>query len=165
MKLDDVRAGERIFVDANLLVYHFASHPVFGPGCTDFLKRAQNNEVAAFISTHVLSEAAHHLMTFEASQQFGWPSKIVDRLKRQPAQIQQLSAFRHAVEKVPQLGIQVLTIPANLVAAAAALSIQHGLLTNDALVVAVMQANGLTNIASSDADFDRVAGLRRYAPA
>jgi predicted nucleic acid-binding protein len=43
---------------------------------------------------------------------------------------------------------------------------QHtGLLTNDALVVAVMQANGLTNLASNDADFDRAPGLRRYAPA
>jgi predicted nucleic acid-binding protein len=43
---------------------------------------------------------------------------------------------------------------------------QHtGLLTNDALVVAVMQANGLTNLASNDADFDRASRLRRYAPA
>jgi len=33
------------------------------------------------------------------------------------------------------------------------------------LIVAVMQANGLTNLASNDADFDRVPGLTRYAPA
>ncbi|MBW3540208.1 MAG: PIN domain-containing protein [Planctomycetes bacterium] len=38
-------------------------------------------------------------------------------------------------------------------------------LTNDALVVAVMQAHGLPDLASHDADFDRVAGLTRYAPA
>jgi predicted nucleic acid-binding protein len=164
MKLDDVPAGESIFLDANLLVYHFAAHPVFGPPSTDLVGRVQNNEVPAFTSTHVLSEAAHHLMTFEASQQFGWTSKVVDRLKQDPTRIQQLSSFRKAIEGVPQFGIQVLTIPVNLVATAAALSIQYGLLTNDALVIAVMQANGLTNIASSDADFDRVAGLTRYAP-
>ena len=40
-----------------------------------------------------------------------------------------------------------------------------GLLSNDALIVAVMQANGLTRLASHDADFDRVPGLTRYAPA
>ncbi len=34
-----------------------------------------------------------------------------------------------------------------------------------ALIVAVMQSHGLTNLASSDSDFDRVAGLTRYAPA
>ena len=44
------------------------------------------------------------------------------------------------------------------------LSQQYGLLTNDALTVAVMQANGLTKIASHDTDFDRVPGLTRYAP-
>ena len=165
MRLDDLSADERIFVDANLLVYHFAPHPVFGPPCGEFVERIQNNEVEALTSTHVLSEAAHHLMTFEASQKFGWSSKVVDRLKRQPAQIQKLTAFRDAVERVPQLGIQMLTIPVNLVAVAAGLSVQYGLLTNDALVVAVMQTNGLTNIASSDADFDRVPGLTRYAPA
>jgi predicted nucleic acid-binding protein len=39
-----------------------------------------------------------------------------------------------------------------------------GLLGNDAMIVAVMQANGLTKLASNDADFDRVPGLTRYAP-
>jgi predicted nucleic acid-binding protein len=47
---------------------------------------------------------------------------------------------------------------------AAALSQQIGLLINDALIAAVMQANLLTNLASNDADFDRVPGLTRYAP-
>jgi len=38
-------------------------------------------------------------------------------------------------------------------------------LVGDALIVAVMQAKGLTLIASNDADFDRVPGLTRYTPA
>ncbi|TMQ32137.1 MAG: type II toxin-antitoxin system VapC family toxin [Planctomycetota bacterium] len=38
------------------------------------------------------------------------------------------------------------------------------LLTNDALLVAVMQANGFTKLASHDNDFDRVPGMTRYAP-
>jgi predicted nucleic acid-binding protein len=37
-------------------------------------------------------------------------------------------------------------------------------LTGDALAVAVTPANGLTKLASNDADFDRVPGLTRYAP-
>ena len=45
-----------------------------------------------------------------------------------------------------------------------ALCQQLGLLTNDAVTVALMQAHGLTRVASSDADFDRVPGLTRYAP-
>src|SRR5207244_9757800 len=106
---------------------------------------------------------AHRLMMYEASQAFGWKSKIVDRLKQQPNAILQLNAFRESIAKVPQLGIQVLTVPPHLVATAAGLSVQFGLLSNDALVVAIMQAQGLTNLASHDADFDRVRWLVRYS--
>ena len=47
--------------------------------------------------------------------------------------------------------------------AAVALARQFGLLINDAVIVAVMQAHGLTNLASNDSDFDRVPGITRYA--
>jgi predicted nucleic acid-binding protein len=77
----------------------------------------------------------------------------------------QLTACRQAIQEVPQYGLQLLTIPPPLIDAAAAISQQNGLLSNDALIVAVMQANGLTKLASTDADFDRVPGLARYAPA
>jgi predicted nucleic acid-binding protein len=50
------------------------------------------------------------------------------------------------------------------VAQAADLSRQYGLLTNDALVIALMQDQGLTYLASNDADFDRIPGIIRYAP-
>lgn len=57
-----------------------------------------------------------------------------------------------------------MAIAPALVATAAAVSQQHGLLSNDALIVAAMQTHGLTNLASADADFDRVPGITRYAP-
>ena len=78
--------------------------------------------------------------------------------------VQQLVAFRLAIDQVLQSNLQVLTIPPLLLGTAAALCQQIGLLTNDGLIVAVMQANGLTNVASHDADFDRVPGITRYAP-
>ena len=37
-------------------------------------------------------------------------------------------------------------------------------LSGDALVVAIMQAYRITQLASHDADFDRVTGLMRFAP-
>jgi predicted nucleic acid-binding protein len=57
-----------------------------------------------------------------------------------------------------------VAVTQTLVEAATSLSLKHELLTGDALVVAVMQQQGLTNIASLDADFDRVSGIMRYAP-
>lgn len=64
-----------------------------------------------------------------------------------------------------QSRIRVLPVEGGHFVTAAALSRQHGLLTNDALILALMHAEVLTAIASHDADFDRVPGITRYAPA
>ncbi len=166
MTFADLPAGASVFLDANTLVYHFQPHAVFGPACTDLVERVERQELAGFVSTHVVGEMTHRLMTLEACVQFGWPyAGIAQRLRKHPAQVQMLTRFRQAVQEVPRLGIQVLTVPPNLLDAAASVSQQTGLLSNDALVVAIMQANGLTALASNDADFDRVPGLSRYAPA
>jgi predicted nucleic acid-binding protein len=105
-------------------------------------------------------------MTIQASALLGWPfAGIGNRLRTNPAEVQRLTAFRQALDKVLHSRIQVLTIPPALLATAATVCQQFGLLTNDGLIVAVMQANGLTKLASNDTDFDRVPGLTRYAPA
>jgi predicted nucleic acid-binding protein len=165
MTFADLVRGESVFLDANIFVYHFEPHAVFGPPCADLLKRIELQELAGYTSTQVLNEVGHRLMTMEASVLFTWPSKIVQRLKQNPASVQQLTKFRSALQKIPLLDIQILTIPPTLLDPAAAISQQTGLLSNDAMIMAVMQANGLTKLASSDADFDRLPGLTRYAPA
>jgi predicted nucleic acid-binding protein len=120
MILADLPAGASLFLDANILVYHFEPHPVLGPACNQLMQSIENDQVRGLTSTHVLSEMAHRL---------------------------------------------ILTIAPAVIAAAAALSQQTGLLTNDALIVAVMREHGLVNLASHDSDFDRVPGLTRYSPA
>jgi predicted nucleic acid-binding protein len=163
MTFADLVGGESLFVDANILVFHFDPHPLFGSSCTDLLKRVELQVFSAYTSTHVLGEVAHRLMTLEAGVRFGWPTKIVDRLKRNPAAVQQLVHFRSALQRTLQMGIQVLPITTPLVDHAAGISQSTGLLTNDAMIVAVMRSNGLTNLASNDGDFDRVQGLIRMA--
>ena len=92
-------------------------------------------------------------------------ANVKKRLQRQPATVQQLTHFRTAVEEVLQGQLRVLTISPALVLEGTKISQQTGLLSNDALIVAIMQQHGLTNLASSDPDFDRVPGITRYAPA
>jgi len=38
------------------------------------------------------------------------------------------------------------------------------MLTNDALLIVLVQNHSLSHLASNDADFDRVPGITRYAP-
>ncbi len=165
MTFADLVAGEAIFLDANPFVYHFTSDARYGAACSQFLQRIENQEIVGLTSTHVLTEVAHRIMAIEAISAFNWPAAgIARRLRQHPAQVQQLGGFHQAVERVLQSRIQVLTIPVPLITAGATLSRQTGLLSNDALILAVMQANGLARLASSDHDFDRVPGLTRYEP-
>ena len=105
-------------------------------------------------------------MTIEAMQAFGWKSSgIALRLRNHPAEVRALKRFRQAVQEIPLFNVRILIVDPTWLDAAAAVSQQTGLLHNDALIVAAMQAHALTNIASADLDFDRVPGLTRYAPA
>ncbi len=166
MTFVDLVVGDAVFIDANTLVYHFGAHPSLGAACKDLLERIARREIDGLTSTHVLSDVAHRIMTLEAMARFGWPSAgIAHRLRQHPTDVQQLSGFRQAIDEIPQFGIQVLPVSLPMVADAASLSQQYGLLSGDALIVAVMHAQGLNKLASHDADFDRVPGLTRYAPA
>jgi predicted nucleic acid-binding protein len=161
----DLVLGESVFLDANTLIYHFTPNPLFGTACSDLLRRIERQEIVGFTSTHMLTEVAHRIMTIEASNTFGWRlAGLVQRLRRQPSQVQRLTGFRQAVEDVLRSSIQVLTIAPPLIGSACTISQQTGLLSNDALILAVMRTHGLTKLASNDSDFDRVPGLTRYAP-
>jgi predicted nucleic acid-binding protein len=165
MIFPDIPAGSAVFLDANVFVYCFVPDPVLGPACRDLLVRVSRGEISGITSSDVLGDVAHRLMTYEAAGMYGWPMQgIAYRLQRHPAELQALTRFRQAVEAIPSFGVQVLPVAMAHVLAAAALSQQHGLLSGDALVVAVMHAHGLAHLASHDIDFDRVPALTRYAP-
>jgi predicted nucleic acid-binding protein len=164
MTFADLQRGEAIFVDANTLIYHFTNHPKYGPACTTLVERIELKEILGFTSSHCLADVAHRVMTIEAMGRLGWPvSRLAARLKKHHGEIPRLKLYQQAATKVSQLSVQVLPLSEFLVIDATNVSQQFELLTGDALIVATMRQQGLTKLASEDADFDRVPGLTRYA--
>jgi hypothetical protein len=45
MNLTQLAAGDVVFVDANILTYHFEPHPRWGAACTQFLQRIDNQQL------------------------------------------------------------------------------------------------------------------------
>ncbi len=165
MILADLVAGDSVFVDSNILIYHFGPHPKFGAPCTQMIQRIENQEFQAFASTHVLGEVVHQLMIMEASQLPGWTGgNVKRRLQKRRGVLRTLTRFRTALESLLQSRIQLLTMSPAVLGAVPSICQQYDLLINDALIVGLMQANGLTKIASHDTDFDRVPGITRYSP-
>ena len=158
--------GESVFVDANVFVYHFSSHATFGVACRDLIERIEQGRLFGFTSTHILSEVSHRMMIIEAANLPGWgATNIRRRLQQKPHTIGGLSFFRNAVQAIVSSSVRVLTPTPHVVVDGTNVSQQSLLLSNDALTVAMMQHHGLVNLASGDADFDRVPGITRFAPA
>jgi len=105
-------------------------------------------------------------MTLEAARTLGkQQGSMAKFLESHLDEIHRLTGFRQAIDDLCIGNLHILTIAPAMVPTIAAVSQQIGLLTNDAAVVAIMQSNGLTKLASNDPDFDRVPGITRYAPA
>ena len=165
MRFEDIPSGASVFLDANVFVDDFGPDPQFGIPSRNLLERIELGDLRGFCSTHELSNVAHPLMTLEACRTSGWPyAGIGQRLRNHPTDITQLSRFRLALDEIVAIGIRVLSVTGQHVLRAGDLSRQHGLLSGDALIVAVMEAHNLTELASNDSDFDRVPSLTRYGP-
>lgn len=166
MTLDQIPSGASVFVDSNILVYHFQPHPTLGAICNRLIERIERQDLKGFTSAALLGELAHRLMVIEAAALPGWAGgKPTNRLKQQPGTIQQLALFQTAVDTVLQSKIQVFPVAGANVSTAVTLCRQYALLTNDALILALMRHHNLTMLASHDSDFDAVPGITRYAPA
>jgi predicted nucleic acid-binding protein len=108
MTLDQVPVGARVLLDTNVLLYHFQPHPSFGPMCQRLMERIERQDIEGVTFTNLLSEAAHRLMLIEAGALPGWAGgKVLNRLKRQPGVIQQLTLFQTAVDALLQSSVQV----------------------------------------------------------
>jgi predicted nucleic acid-binding protein len=98
--------GASVFVDANTFVFHFSKHPALAVPCMEFLDRVSRHELQALTSANVVSDVAHRLMALEAATSLGWTGTgISQRLRRHPAEVQKLTAFRHAVLEIPGMGV------------------------------------------------------------
>ena len=165
MRLADIPQGTSCFVDANILLYALTNHPAYGAACAEFLKRVENQEVVALTSTNVLGDVVHRLMTIEACDRFGWPQQgIANRLRRHPNEVRALTGARQKLHDIQAARVAFLRVDSQHVFTAADLTQQTGLLYGDALIVAMMRDQGLTQLASTDPDFDGIQGLTRYAP-
>jgi len=162
--LGTLPSGARVFIDANIFIYHFTQVPLTS-ACTSFLQRVETGDLQGITSVVILAEVAHRLMILEAIHSLGLsPRTAVRKLKEQPDLIRQLSHYKVATERIPSFNVTVEPVTFAHCQTAQRLSVFHGLLTNDSLTAAVMQAVGVTDVASNDPDLAAVPDLTIWRP-
>jgi predicted nucleic acid-binding protein len=160
-----VPAGAACFLDATIFYYHYVNTPPHSIHCTDLLRRAVLADVRAFTTVHALAETVHKVMLAEAVAKFGLTrAGLVSWLQRDPNRIKGLAEFRKVAEVVGGLNVTILVVDHATLAAAAGVSQGEGLMTNDALTVAVMRREGIAHLVTNDDDFDGVPGITVFKP-
>ncbi len=162
MKLAEVRDGDRVFIDANIFIYHFGARSL---ECKTFLERCARRLLLGYTATPVIGELLHRRMIAEAiAKGFVTARTAVRKLSAAPDLVKQLTQYQEDVNKIPQMQVNILNFTIENVLASAEVRRSEGLLTNDSFVVAVMRNYGITKLATANGDFDRVGGLEIYKP-
>lgn len=154
--------GEDVLIDTNIFVYYLSN---LSPECKELLRRIARGELKAFVTTVIIAELLHRRMMAEAVMKglisSGQPVK---KLKAQPHLIQQLTDYITHVKMLLQLPLQVVEATATDVQSSHALRRAHGLFVNDSINLACALRLGITNIATHDADFNRVPNILVWEP-
>ncbi len=58
MTFADLQGGDAVFLDANVLVYHFTKNAKYGAACTAVVDRIELGELRAFTSAQCLADVA-----------------------------------------------------------------------------------------------------------
>ena len=161
--LDEFIEG-RIYVEANIFLFTALADAKYGPTALRFLERSSGDEIELLTSTLTIDEVSFVALKAKLEEKYGVMRNQVLYLKRNPEVVKVLaSEVNRIVENV--LGLTTLVeVNAPDIQQMRLYVKEIGLLPRDAIHLAVARRLGLTCMASSDSDFDRVPWLTRYAP-
>lgn len=162
MTLAEIPRPSAVFVDANVFIYHFTGQ---SKECSDCLARIETGDLRGLTAQTTLLEVAHRLMVIEAIERgLRAGSSPAARLTRRSQLVRELSRYYFSTLKIPQMGIEILSIPMDFLTRSQEYRQTYGLLVNDSLIPLHMRTAGITYLASADGAFDRIPWIRRAFP-
>ena len=162
MKLNDIKVDEIVFIDANIFIYHFTG---VSEESTLFLERCEEGELTGVTGINILIEVLHRLMMIEAvTKGFVKPGDVVKKLTKKPHIVKELTEYQTNTLSIVDIGIELLPIAEDTIKSSFQFRKKYGLLVNDSLTTAMMDLEGIINLATMDKDFERVEGVRVYSP-
>jgi predicted nucleic acid-binding protein len=160
MNLDRIPSGS-VLLDANIVLY---ARMGASPQCSRLLERCAGGEVRGVLASHILSEVMHGLMMAEAAVGGFAGSNRAQRLADQPEKVKRLRGYQEAVRDLLAMGLQHETLQREDFLTAMVYQERAGLLTNDALLLAVGERLRVKSVATADKGFRRASDFTLYAP-
>lgn len=162
MRLSNIKAGTKVFIDANIFIYHFTGA---SNECSEFLKRCEQGEISGISSVSALLETLHRLMMIEAvGKKLVAPPDIVKKLQRHPEKIKLLKDYYTNTQKIADMGITIKPVSFETMQNSNSFRTEYGLMVNDSIIAATMQEEGTNSIATNDEGFRRIESIKVYNP-
>jgi predicted nucleic acid-binding protein len=163
LTLNELRDGERVFIDSTIFIYHFTG---VSSQCRALLERCENNRLKGVSSTVVMAEVAHRLMMIEAvERKLVSGGNVAKKLRGKPEVVRELQVYQQQVERIPLIGIQIESLDLRVVLSSEKVRGKYGLLVNDSIIAATAMTAGIRALATADADFQKVSELDCFLPA
>jgi len=162
MNLSSIKIGTKVFIDANIFIYHFTG---VSNECSDFLTRCEQGDIKGITSINVLLEVLHRLMMVEAvRKKLVEPPNIINKLKKHPEKIKELNEYNINTQKIKDMGIAVHSVSYEMFIKSYSFRLKYGLMVNDSVILASMQEQGIKSLASNDEEFFKIEGLSVFNP-
>lgn len=163
MNLDDIPGGSLCIIDTNVLLY--AEQGVSGQA-QRLLRRCSTGELTGALPQTVWQELTHKLMLAEAAMKHGLSGRNpAVRLADKPDIVGALSLYQTKVRALLDLGLRFEPcVQDDLMPSAFNLQTRYGLLTNDAVVLAVAIRLKADCLVSADKGFQSIQELTVFAP-
>jgi len=160
-RIENLPAGTRLFLDANIFVYAFLGH---SNECQGLLGRCATEQVLGITTLDVVNEVTHRMMLAEGVGKGVIKRERVRDLRGKWREVAKLTEYWTQTSAIFGLNILVLTTDEARLHVAQTIRVRHGLLMNDSLIVAAMEEFGIDSLATRDNDFDHISELIVYKP-
>jgi len=157
-----------VFIDAIIFTYLLTGHPTYGRSCQKLLEKVEGGTIEAFISPLVIDEVSYVLMV-QTARRTGSPNDARSMKKAMLYAWQDclvpVREFHGYLDVLISKGhLKVLSLDYSISKIALECASEYRLLPRDALHTACCKAFGITEMATNDADFERVGFLNLWKP-
>ena len=163
LSLASIPTGAWVAVDTNIFVY---ANQRSSPECISFLGRCATGELRGVVPMPMVAELVHALMLIEAREnnwiERGNPARA---LAERPDLVRRLTRYEARMREFFMIGLRTEPAGAEDVLEAMRIQRETGLLTNDALLLAIARRLNCEAVASADKAIPGAPGFRVHAPA
>ena len=163
-----MKITRQVFIDANIFTYLLTGHPTYGRSCQKLLEKVEQGTIEAFISPLVIDEVSYVLMV-QTARRTGSPNDARSIKKAMLYAWQDclvpVREFHGYLDVLISKGhLKVLSLDYSISKIALECASEYRLLPRDALHTACCKAFGVKEMATNDADFERVGFLNLWKP-